>query len=317
MTYIIMLVSLKSVLASADKGRYAVPAFNINNLEIVKAVIEAAVEAKSPVIIQTSEGAIEYAGMDYLVAMARIAGKAPVPVVFHLDHGKDLATVKKAIMSGYTSVMYDGSTLPYKENLANTKKVVAWAKKKKVSVEAELGAIKGIEDLVNVSEKEAFYTEPEQAVDFVKRTGIDALAISIGTAHGMHKSKGRPELDIARLAKINSMVKVPLVLHGASGISPELVAKTKNMCSILGDCARLENAVGIPDDQVLKAIQNGIRKINIDSDLRIAFTAGVRETILTDKKAMDPRKVLALSMQLMKEVALHKMELFGSKGKAK
>jgi len=311
-----MLSTLKSVLAAADKGAYAVPAFNVNNLEILKSVVEAAVEAKSPIIVQTSEGAIEYAGMEYLVAMMHIAAKAPVPVVVHLDHGKDLKVVKKAIGAGYTSVMYDGSILPYKENVANTKKVVAWAKKKKVSVEAELGAIKGVEDLVSVSEKQAFYTDPVQAIDFVKKTGCDALAVSIGTAHGMKKSKITPELDIERLAKIDAAVKVPLVLHGASGISPELVERTKNSCSILGDCARLENAVGIPDSEITRAIKNGIRKINIDSDLRIAFTAGVRETIMTDKKAMDPRKVLALSMHLMKEVALHKMELFGSKGKA-
>ena len=311
-----MLSTLKPVLAAADKGRYAVPAFNINNLEIVRSVIEAAVEARSPVIIQTSEGAVEYAGMDYLVAMARVAAKAPVPVVFHLDHGKDLAVIKKAIMSGYTSVMHDGSTLPYAENVKKTKQVVAWARKKKVSVEAELGAIKGIEDLVSVSEKEAFFTDPVQAVDFVKKTGCDALAVSIGTAHGMKKSKATPELDIDRLAKIDAAVKVPLVLHGASGISPELVERTKNACSLLGDCARLENAVGIPDAEIARAIANGIRKINIDSDLRIAFMAGVRETIMTDKKATDPRKLLALSMKLMKEVALHKMELFGSKGKA-
>ncbi len=311
-----MLVTLKKVLAKADKSGYAVGAFNVNNLEIVQAVIESAVEMKSPVILQTSEGAIEYAGMDYLIAMIRVAAKAPVPVVMHLDHGKDLKLIKKAIDMGYTSVMFDGSTLPFAKNVATTKKVVAWARAKGVSVEAEIGAIKGVEDLVSVSEKEAFYTDPSEAARFAKITKCDALAISIGTAHGAHKSKTSAELDIARLKKIDALVKVPLVLHGASGISPELVAKTKNYCSSLEDCNRLEGANGISDAQITAAIKSGIRKINIDSDLRIAFTAGLRETLVTDHKAIDPRKMLALSKKLMKEVVRHKMELFGSAGKA-
>jgi fructose-bisphosphate aldolase class II len=312
-----MLSTLKSVLAKADKGGYAVGAFNVNNLEIVQAVIESAIELKSPVILQTSEGAIEYAGMDYLLAMMRVAAKAPVPVVIHVDHGKNLKTIKKAIDAGYTSVMYDGSSLPYKQNVKNTKQVVAWAKKKGVSVEAEIGAIKGVEDLVSVSEKEAFFTDPDEALRFVKDTKCDALAISIGTAHGAYKSKTEPVLDIARLKKIKALVKLPIVLHGASGISPELVARTKNMCTTLEDCDRLNGAVGIPDQQISLAIKGGVRKINIDSDLRIAFTAGIRETVITDHTHIDPRKLMALSKQLMKEVVAHKMELFGSKGKAK
>lgn len=312
-----MLTTLKKILADADRDGYAVGAFNVNNLEIIQSVIEAAVEQRSPVIVQTSEGAIEYAGMEYLLAMMRVAAKAPVPVVMHVDHGKDLDVLKKAIASGYTSVMFDGSLYPYEENVAKTKKVVAWAKKKGVSVEAEIGAIKGVEDLVSVSEKQAFFTDPDEAALFVKATKCDALAISIGTAHGAHKSKGVPVLDIERLKKIDALVSVPIVLHGASGISPELVAKTKAYCDSLEDCGRLEGAVGIPDDQILAAIKNGVRKINIDSDLRIAFTAGLRETIVTDHKAIDPRKLLALSKRLMKDVAAHKMELFGSKGRAK
>jgi fructose-bisphosphate aldolase class II len=312
-----MLVTLKKVLTAADKGRYAVGAFNINNLEIIRAVIDTAVELKSPVIIQTSEGAIEYAGMDYLCSLAGIAATAPVPVVFHLDHGKDLKIVKKAIEAGYSSVMYDGSSLPYKQNVANTKKVVAWAKKTGASVEAEIGAIKGVEDLVSVSEKEAFYTDPEEAVSFVRETGCDALAISIGTAHGAFKSKIAPTLDIKRLAKIDKLVKVPLVLHGASGIMPSLVELVKQKSDVLDDAGRLSGAVGIPDEQIKAAIKNGIRKINIDSDLRIAFTAGVRQAVLEDHKSIDPRKLLAPANKLMKEVVAHKMKLFGSVGKAR
>lgn len=311
-----MLTTTKKILAAADKGGYAVPAFNVNNLEILQAVIAAALEEKSPVILQTSEGAIEYAGMDYLLAMMRVAAKSPVPVAVHLDHGKDLKVIKNAIAAGYTSVMYDGSTLPYEENVANTRKVVTWAKSKKVSVEAEIGAIKGVEDLVTVDDKQAFFTDPEEAKRFVKDTKCDALAVSVGTAHGAFKFKGEQELDIGRLKRIDALVSVPLVLHGASGISPDLVQKTKHFCDILEDCNRLEGAAGVPDEMIAAAIKNGVRKINIDSDLRIAFTAGVREAIVRDHKSVDPRKLLATAKRMMKEVARHKMEIFGSEGKA-
>jgi len=311
-----MLTTNKEILSAADKGGYAVGAFNVNNLEIVQAVIEAAVEEKSPVIIQTSEGAIEYAGIDFLMALIRVAAQSPVPVSMHLDHGKDLKVIKRCIDAGYTSVMFDGSLLPFAENVRLTKQVVAWARSKGVSVEAEIGAIKGVEDLVSVSEKEAFFTSPDEAAKFVEQTDCDALAISIGTAHGAFKFKGEQVLDIDRLKKIDALVKVPLVLHGASGISPELVEKTHQFCDQLDDCNRLEGAAGVPDAMIREAIKNGIRKINIDSDLRIAFTAGLRETIVRDHKAIDPRKLLALSKKMMKEVVRHKMELFGSKGKA-
>lgn len=311
-----MLSTLKQVLAKAHKGNYAVGAFNTNNLEITLAVIEAAVEMKSPVILQTSEGAVEYAGMEYLKAMILTAAKSKVPVVFHLDHGKDLKVVKKAIDSGYSSVMYDGSALPEKENLANTKKVVAWARKKGVSVEAEIGAIAGIEDFVSVEEKDAHLTNPEAALAFAKATKCDALAIAIGTAHGAFKFKGETILDFDRLKRIKELTKMPLVLHGASGIDAALVERTKTQCSILGDCARLENAHGVSDAAISRAVKLGINKINVDSDLRIAFTAAVRETLINDKKAFDPRKILGPAKKLMKEIVKHKMELFGSAGKA-
>lgn len=311
-----MLTTLKKVLTKADAGGYAVGAFNINDLEILQAVMTAAVAMKSPVIIQTSEGAIEYAGMDYLKAMVDVAAKAKVPVVFHLDHGRDLKIVKKAIDSGYTSVMYDGSALPEKRNIADTKKVVAWARKKGVSVEAELGAIAGIEDFVSVEARDAHLTNPAAALAFVQATKCDALAIAVGTLHGAFKFKGETNLDFDRIAAIKKLVKLPLVLHGASGISPELVERTKTQCSILGDCARLEGARGVSDEAIGKAIKRGINKINVDSDLRIAFTAAVRETIVNDKKVIDPRKILGPAKTLIAEVVKHKMELFGSAGKA-
>jgi fructose-bisphosphate aldolase class II len=314
-----MLRTLKHILTDAQRRGYAVGAFNVNNLEAVKAIIDAAVTEKSPVVIQTSEGAIEYAGMDYLHAMMSVAAKAPVPVAIHLDHGKDLKVVKAALDAGYSSVMYDGSTLPYAKNVANTKKVVAWAKKTGASVEAEIGAISGIEDLVNVSEKEAAFTDPKEAARFARETGCDALAISVGTAHGPRKSKakGRIKLDIPRIRKIDKVVKVPLVLHGASGVDPKFVDRMQKYCATYQDCKRMAGAKGIPDDQIRKAVKTGICKINIDSDLRIAFTSGLRETLMTDKTAIDPRKLLRLSTDLMKEVARGKMRLFGSSGKAR
>jgi fructose-bisphosphate aldolase class II len=202
-----MLVSALPLLKKARAGKYAVPAFNVNNLEILKAVIEAAVELKSPIIVQTSEGAIEYAGMDYLIAMVRIAAQAKIPVVLHVDHGKDLKLIKKAIDSGYTSVMFDGSSLPYSKNVKATQQVVAWAKKKGVSVEAEIGVLAGIEDFVSVEARDAALTDPKQALAFSKATGCDSLAIAIGTAHGAYKFKGKTHLDIDRLKKIAALVK--------------------------------------------------------------------------------------------------------------
>ncbi len=311
-----MLTTLKKVLARANAENYAVGAFNINNLEILQAVMEAAREMRSPIIVQTSEGAIEYAGMDYLKAMVAVAAKTDVPVVFHLDHGKDLDIVKKAIGGGYTSVMYDGSALPEAENIANTKKVVGWAKWKGVSVEAEIGAIAGIEDFVSVEEKDAHLTNPEKALAFAKATKCDALAIAVGTLHGAFKFKDETHLDFERISAIKKLTKMPLVLHGASGISPDLVERTKTHCSILGDCARLEGAHGVSDEAIKEAVKRGINKINVDSDLRIAFTAAVREALLSDTKAIDPRKIVGPARKLITEVVKHKMELFGSAGKA-
>ncbi len=305
-----MLVTLKQVLQKADKGGYAVPAFNINNLEITQAVVDAAVKLKSPVILQASEGAIEYAGMEYLVAMVRVAAKAKVPVVLHLDHGKDLKIIKQAIDSGFTSVMIDASSKPFTENAAATKKVVGWARAKKVSVEAEIGAIKGIEDLVSVSEKEAFFTDPIEAAKFAKATGCDALAVSIGTAHGAFKSKEKIVLDIKRLGEINKLVNVPLVLHGASGVPKRLVELANKYGAELG------GTEGIPDDQIKLAIKNGVRKINTDTDLRLAFAAGVRQALALDKKAFDPRKIMALARKYMQDVAENRVKLFGSQNKA-
>ena len=312
------LVNVGDMLARARREGYAVGAFNFFDYATLAAVVEAAAAAASPAILQTLPPVVGRFGTSSIAAWAReLAGRYPrVPLALHLDHGSDLGMLEQAIRDGYTSVMFDGSTLPFEENVAKTRQVVAWAKKKGVSVEAEIGAIKGVEDLVSVSEKEAFFTDPEEAVKFVKMTGCDSLAISIGTAHGAFKSKTAPELDIERLKKIDALVRIPLVLHGASGISPEMLAKAKEHCDLLQDCDRLRGAVGVSDEDIKRAIRHGIRKINIDSDLRIAFTAGLRDAIIGNLKAIDPRVLLAPSKKLMKEVVRHKMELFGSQGRA-
>lgn len=307
-----MLVNLNAILPKARKGGYAVGAFNINNLEICQAIIDAAEALKSPVILQTSEGALEYAGMEYLAAIARIAAKnTRVPVVFHLDHGKNEKLVREAIRSGfYTSVMFDGSLLPFKQNVVRTRAIVKLAHARKMSVEAELGPIAGTEDLVSVREREAFFTDPAQAEQFVKETGCDALAISIGTAHGAYK--GTAKLDLKRLAEIGKRVRIPLVLHGASAIEKKWIDRLHKQCAKLGDCDRLAGANGISLEEEKKAIKLGIAKINIDSDLRIAFTTGVREALLTNTHEFDPRKILGPARVLMTEVVKEKIRAFGS-----
>ncbi len=313
-----MLVTLKTVLDKARRGGYAVPAFNFNNLETALAVVEGASARRSPVILQTSEGAVAYAGMDYLAAIARTAAaKTRVPVVFHLDHGKDPALVERGVKSGlYASVMIDGSSLPYKENAKVTKRIVAMAHRRGVSVEAELGAIAGIEDFVSVADRDAHLTDPAEAARFVRETGCDALAVAIGTSHGAFKFKGKTVLDIARLTRIRKAVAAPLVLHGASGVNPEWVAWLRPKCASIHDCSRLEGAKGVADAVLHQAVKAGISKVNIDTDLRIAFTAGVRQALLDDPKAIDPRKIMGPARSLMRRVCEHKMQLLGSKGKA-
>jgi fructose-bisphosphate aldolase, class II len=306
-----MLTSLDTVLNKANRGGYAVGAFNINNLETLQAVMAAAELEKSPVIISTSEGAINYAGMEELGALVHLAAeRSKRPVVFHLDHGKNYDLVVKTIKSGlYTSVMFDGSSLPYKENIKVTKKIVAMAHRRGISVEAELGAIAGIEDFVSVEEKDAHFTDPEQALDFVTRTGCDALAVAIGTSHGAYKFDGDSQLDFKRLSQISDLIKIPLVLHGASGIP----AAIKKQCIKYG--CKIEDAKGVSDAHIKKAVSLGIDKINIDSDLRIAFDAGVRKFLHHNPEVIDPRKILTPAKELITKVVSQKMRMFGCAGK--
>lgn len=303
-------MNLKEILTEADRYGYAVPAFNFSNMETLQAIMMAAEQMKSPVILQTSEGAIQYAGMEYLLALAKLATKSRVPVAIHLDHGKNIHIIKEALTAGYTSIMFDGSLLSFEENIKTTWRIVQWAHTKNISVEAELGAIKGIEDLVSVREKDAVFTSPEQAKIFVEKTNCDALAVAIGTSHGAYKYTANPRLDLARLKKIHELVALPLVLHGASGIPRWL--KTLALKSGL----RLGAARGVSDDLIQKAIKLGVRKINIDTDLRIAFATGVREITSKHHDVFDPRKILGPARDLIRQVAMEKMKLFGSARKA-
>ncbi len=306
-----MLVSSKAMLQKAHKGGYAIGAFNVNNLEMVQAIIDAAVAEHSPVIMQTSEGALEYGGVKYLYALTKIAAEAKVPVCFHLDHGKNEKLVREMIKLGlHTSVMFDGSSLPFDANVLKTRAIVKMAHKKRIQVEAELGAIAGIEDFVSVSERDAHLTSPEQAATFVKKTGCDSLAIAIGTSHGAFKFKGSSRLDIDRLKQIKAAVNVPLVLHGASSVPLWL----KRRCLDAG--CEIEKAHGVSEEHLKRAIDAGINKINVDTDLRIAFTAAVRQALAADPGNIDPRKYLAPARELMTKVVRDKMRLFGCSGKA-
>lgn len=306
-----MLVTTKKLLTIARAKKYAVPAMNVNNLEAIKAIISAAEKMRSPVILQTSEGAIEYAGIEYLTAMIRVAARGKIPVAMHLDHGKDMRYVKLALGAGYTSVMFDGSALPYAKNVALTKRVVKMAHANGVSVEAEIGALAGIEDFVSVEEKNAHLTNPDEAARFIRDTTCDALAVAIGTSHGAYKFTGKTHLDLDRLKKIARLIKIPLVLHGASGVREDLVRLAEQHGAKLGE------ARGVLDTDIQTAIKNGIAKINIDTDLRIAFTVGIREAVDDLPRVIDPRKLLERATLLMREVAMRKMRLFGSAGRAR
>lgn len=283
-----MLVTGKAILNHAHQNGYAVGAFNINNMEIIQAIVAAAEAEKSPVILQASEGAIKYAGIEYLTAMVRVAAeKASVPIALHLDHGTTYSTIISCIRNGFTSVMIDGSHFNLQENIAATAEIVKIAHAAGVSVEAELGRLSGVEDQISVDEQDAIYTNPDEAAIFVKETGVDSLAIAIGTAHG--KYKGIPKLDFNRLEKIKGLLNMPIVLHGASGISEE---------------------------DIKKAVRLGVNKINIDTDVRQAFTDGIRSVIDGKPEEFDPRKICGPAKKLMTEVVTGKIQMFGSSGKA-
>jgi fructose-bisphosphate aldolase class II len=305
-----MLVTNRDLLVPARRKAYAVGAFNVNNLEIILAVAEAAIEEKSPAIIAVTPSAIKYGGLPYLSKIARIAAEtSPVQMSLHLDHGEDFETASKCISAGFTSVMIDGSHLKFEENIVLTKRVVDTAHPKGVSVEAELGRLAGVEEST-VEEKDAILTDPVGAEEFVERTGVDALAVAIGTSHGAYKFKAEPKLDFERLKLIKEKIAIPLVLHGASAVPAWIVEKAAKYGAELG------GAKGIPEEHIQKAISLGIAKINIDTDLRLAFTATVREVLAKSPKEFDPRKILGPAKDAIREVVKGKMRLFGSSGKA-
>jgi len=305
-----MLVTSKDLLLSARQRAYAVGTFNVNNLESLLAVVEAAVEEKSPVIVAVTPSAIRYAGLAYLAKIVKTAAEsAPVSMSLHLDHGENLETVSECAEAGFTSVMIDGSFLSFEENVALTKRVVDFTHRKGVSVEAELGRLAGVEEST-VEEKEAVLTDPEVTEEFVERTDVDALAVAIGTSHGAYKFKGEAKLDFERLKLIRERVDVPLVLHGASSVPAWITEKAVKYG------AELAGAKGIPEDQIKKAISLGITKINIDTDLRLAFTATIREFLANNPREFDPRKILGPAKEAMEDIVKSKMRLFGSSGKA-
>lgn len=277
------IVTSKSIMEAASKNGYAVPAFNIENMEMVQAVLEMAAEMKSPVILQTTPSTIKYAGIDILKSIVFAAAKdSPIPVALHLDHGGSFDLAVEAVRAGYTSVMIDGSKLSFEENISITKKVVEVGKAAGIPIEAELGKVGGKEDEVEVSDKSATYTDPEEAKEFVARTGVDSLAVAIGTAHGFYK--GEPKLDFERLSKIRAVVDTLLVLHGASGV---------------------------PDKDVRKAIEIGICKVNFATELRAAMTKGVREA-LKDDNVFDPKVYLTKGKQSVKDTVKQKITICGS-----
>lgn len=303
-----MLTSTKKILQKAHRNNYAVGHFNINNMEILQGVVQAAENLKSPILLCASEGAIRYAGINFLHDMARTASElSKIPIALHLDHGKDMKVIKQAIKIGFTSVMIDASHYDFKKNIRLTKKIVNLAHRKGVSVEAELGTIGGKEDLV--SEKKILYTNPEKAKEFVDKTGCDFLAVAIGTSHGAYKFQGKARLKINLLKEIKKVTKIPLVLHGGSGIPKNLVKQAERYG------AQLKGVKGVPDSQIRLAVKNGINKINTDTDLRIAFTAAVREVVKKQPAVFDPRKIVGPARELITKIAEHRMKVFGSVGK--
>lgn len=285
-------------------GKYAVGAFNVNNMEIIQGIVDAAKEEQAPIILQVSAGARKYAKHIYLVKLVEAAIEdTGLPICLHLDHGEDFEICKACVDGGFTSVMIDGSKLPYEENIALTKKVVEYAHARGVTVEAELGRLAGVEDAVNVSAADATYTNPDQAADFVHRTGCDSLAVAIGTSHGAYKFKGEPKLDFARLEKIAALIPgFPLVLHGASTVLPEFVAK----CNQYG--GQLADARGVPEDMLKRAGAMGVCKINIDTDLRLAMTACIREHLTNHPADFDPRQYLKPAREAIKKMVQHKIK---------
>ena len=291
------------LLEKARKRGYAVPAFNIQNMETVQAVFSACRKEDAPAFVQVTESSIEYAGLERLFKIADFeAENSGLPACIHLDHGHRLDYIKWALETGFTSVMIDASKKEFSENMLLTKKVVSMAKKTGASVEAELGALGKI--------GETPLTDPEQAKEFAKKSKCHSLAVAIGTSHGAYKFTGTPKLDLERLGAISKLVKIPLVLHGASRVVPWAYEQASKYG------AEISGAQGLPDSQLVKAVKLGIAKVNIDTDLRLSFTAGVRKVLATDRKNFDPRKYLSAGRAMVERTARQKIRVLGASGKA-
>jgi len=310
------LVNTKEMFAKAYNGGYAIGAFNVNNMEIVQGITEACAEEKAPVILQVSKGARAYANHTYLVKLveAAILECPDIPIALHLDHGDSFETCKSCIDGGFTSVMIDGSHLSFEDNIKLTKQVVEYAHDKGVVVEGELGRLAGIEDAVNVSAEDAAYTNPAEVIEFVERTGVDSLAIAIGTSHGAYKFKPgqKPELRFDILEKVSEKLPgFPIVLHGASSVIPEFVEM------INANGGKMPDAIGIPEDMLRKAASMSVCKINIDSDLRLALTGSIRKHFAEHPDHFDPRQYLKPAREAIKGLVKHKLvNVLGCNGKA-
>ena len=312
------LVGTNEMFKKALEGGYAIGAYNVNNMEILQGIAEAAEETQSPIILQVSAGARKYANQTYLLKLVEAAlATTTVPIALHLDHGADFEICKACIDGGFSSVMIDGSRFPLEENIALTKKVVEYAHERGVSVEAELGKLAGVEDDVKVSAADSTYTDPEEAVRFVKETGCDSLAVAIGTSHGAYKFAGEAKLDFKRLEEIKNALaeagfpNFPLVLHGSSSVPAEFVAK----CNKFG--GQLPNAQGVPEEMLNYASKHGVAKINIDTDLRLALTSTIREFFTEHPDKFDPREYMGPGRTAVKEMVIHKMrDVLGTAGHA-
>lgn len=297
------LVTSKEMFRKAYEGQYAVGAFNVNNMEIIQGIMKAAVEEKAPLILQVSAGARKYASPVYLRKLVEAAIEdTGLDLVLHLDHGESFEICKQCIDDGFTSVMIDGSKYPLQENIALTKQVVDYAHDRGVVVEAELGKLAGIEDNINVAAADAMFTDPDEAVEFVEKTGVDSLAVAIGTSHGAYKFKGEAKLDFDRLEKICKLLpNFPIVLHGSSSVPEEFVALNNQYGG------KIPGAKGVPEEMLLRATKYGVCKINIDTDLRLAMTASIRKVFVEQPEVFDPRKYLSPARDAIAKMVAHKM----------
>jgi len=298
------LITTQEMFKKALTSDYAVGAFNVNNMEIIQGIVDAAAEEKAPLILQVSAGARKYAKPVYLLKLVEAAMEdSGLDICLHLDHGEDFDICKKCVDDGFTSVMIDGSRFGFEENIALTKQVVEYAHAHGVVVEAELGRLAGIEDAVNVDARQATFTDPAEAAEFAERTGVDSLAIAIGTSHGAYKFKGEPYLDFERLKEIHALIPgTPLVLHGASTVLPEFIA----MCNQYG--GDIPGAQGVPEHMILESAKYGVCKVNIDTDLRLAMTAEIRRYLQEHPQEFDPRKYLGPARDAIKRMVQHKIK---------